>query len=353
MKISLKNEKAIATTNDPRWAQVQTRDKTQDGAFYYSVSSISVYCKPSCASRTARPENIIFHDSCEAAESAGFRPCKRCKLGQQNLEETHTTIVTESCRLIVESEQTLNLVTLASKAGLSSYHFHRVFKAIMGLTLKAYSDAFRAQKLRVALAKKNNLTNAIFEACYQSNSRFYNQSATVLGMKPTHYRAGGTNANMCFAVGECSLGAVLVASSFQGVCAILLGDSPEKLALELYQLFPQVQISADDKHYQLQVAIVIHLIEAPNIALNLPLDIRGPVFQQQVWQALREIPAGKTHSYSQLAQKIGKPKVTRPVASACAANKIAVVIPCHRIVRNDGALSGYRWGASRKASLLV
>ncbi len=354
------------TLNDSRWALVQARDKTSDGAFYYSVKTTGIYCKPSCASRVARPENVAFHASCEAAELAGFRPCKRCKPNQENLQVTQARMVAESCRIIVEAEQNLTLDTLAKTAGLSAFHFHRVFKAITGLTPKAYSDANRAQKLRLeltkktmtqkAMTKKSTVTDAIYEAGYQSSSRFYEQSAQVLGMKPSRYKNGGAAADINYAVSECSLGAVLVASSAQGICAILLGDSPEKLLSDLVEMFPRAQISAAVECYKTQVAKVIALIEAPkaslDLSLDLPLDIRGTVFQQKVWQALREIPAGKTLSYSQLAEKIGKPKAARAVASACAANKIAVAIPCHRIVRNDGSISGYRWGVKRKASLL-
>jgi AraC family transcriptional regulator, regulatory protein of adaptative response / methylated-DNA-[protein]-cysteine methyltransferase len=356
MKTLAKNTASAAienTSKDPRWALVQARDKTSDGAFYYSVKTTGVYCKPSCASRVARPENVAFHASCQAAELAGFRPCKRCKPNQENLQETQARMVAESCRMIVEAEQNLSLDTLANKTGLSTFHFHRVFKAMTGLTPKAYALANRAQKLRLQITKKQTVTDAIYEAGYQSSSRFYEQSAQVLGMKPSRYKNGGASTDMVYAVSECSLGAVLVASSAQGICAILLGDSAEKLLSDLVEMFPRAQISAADKNYKTQVAKVIAMIEAPKVALDLPLDIRGTVFQQKVWQALREIPAGKTLSYAQLAERIGKPKAVRAVASACAANKIAVAIPCHRILRNDGSISGYRWGVERKATLLA
>ncbi|HYN53722.1 MAG TPA: bifunctional DNA-binding transcriptional regulator/O6-methylguanine-DNA methyltransferase Ada [Methylotenera sp.] len=347
---------ASATQYDARWALVQARDASADGTFYYSVSTTGVYCKPSCASRPARPEHISFHDSCAAAERAGFRACKRCKPDQPDLGETHAKIVADICRLIEDSEQTIHLETLANKAGLSAYHFHRVFKAVTGLTPNAYSAAHRAKRLRNELNKNTTVTAAIFEAGYNANSRFYEKSTQVLGMTPSNYKAGGKNTTIKFAIGECSLGAILVASSEHGVCAIFLGNDPEKLVQDLQDAFPNAQLIGADQDYEALVAKVVGFIEAPVLGLDffkhLPLDIRGTAFQQRVWQALRQIPAGATVSYSDIAQLIGSPKAVRAVAGACAANTIAVAIPCHRVVRNDGALSGYRWGVERKRALL-
>ena len=343
---------ANLTINDPRWLQVLAKDASADGTFYYSVSTTGVYCKPSCASRPAMPEHVAFHTSFKSAERAGFRACKRCKPTQPSLLETHTKIVTEICRMIEAAEQNINLATLAATAGLSMYHFHRIFKAVTGLTPKAYWAAHRAQKIRAELNKNATITDAIFEAGFNSNSRFYEQSSQLLGMTPSNFKSGGSNTVIRFALGECTLGSILVASSEHGVCAIFLGDNPEKLLQDLQSTFLNADIIGADRGYERLVAKVVGFVETPTIGLDLPLDIRGTAFQQRVWQALRKIPAGKTLSYSQLTQKIGKPKAVRAVATACAANKIAVAIPCHRIVRNDGALSGYRWGVSRKASLL-
>ena len=343
---------ANLTINDPRWLQVLARDVSADGTFYYSVSTTGIYCKPSCASRTARPEHVAFHPSCKSAERAGFRACKRCKPTQASLLETHTKIVTEICRMIEATEQNINLTTLAATSGLSMYHFHRIFKAVTGLTPKAYWAAHRAQKIRAELNKKTTITDAIFESGFNSNSRFYEQSSQLLGMTPSNFKSGGSNTVIRFALGECSLGSILVASSEYGVCAIFLGDNPEKLLQDLQSTFLNANIIGADHDYERLVAKVVGFIETPAIGLDLPLDIRGTAFQQRVWLALREIPVGKTLSYSQLAQNIGKPKAVRAVASACAANKIAVAIPCHRVVRMDGALSGYRWGLVRKANLL-
>lgn len=352
MNIQVKSVKATAIENDPRWVRVRARDKSQTSIFYYSVSTTGVYCKPSCAARLARPEHVAFYSSCEEAERAGFRPCKRCKPRQPDLAETHSKMVTEICRLIEDSDQIINLETLANKAGLSVYHFHRIFKAVTGLTPKAYSIAHQTKKVRNELSKNTTVTEAIFEAGYNSNSRFYEKSTRILGMTPSNYKAGGANIKIHFAVGECSLGTILVAHTERGVCAIFLGENPEKLVQDLQDTFPRAQLLGADCDYEALIAKVIGFIEVPSLGLDLPLDVRGTAFQLRVWQALQKIPAGTMISYTDIAQLIGSPKAARAVASACAANKIAVAIPCHRVVRNDGALSGYRWGVDRKRVLL-
>ena len=354
MNLSDKNAQLAATTlGDPRWASVVARDAASDGTFYYSVRTTGVYCRPSCAARPARPENVQFHNTREDAENAGFRPCKRCKPDQLALAEQHAATVTKICQLIENSEEILNLDKLASNAGMSIFHFHRVFKAVTGLTPKAYSAAHRAKRVRSELGKSGTVTSAIFEAGYNSNSRFYEKSNQVLGMTPTNYRAGGTNTEIRFAIGECSLGAILVASSDLGVCAIFLGSDPEQLVRDLQDQFPHAYLIGGDDEFEQLVSKVVGFIEAPALGLDLPLDIRGTAFQQRVWQALRGIPVGTTVSYTDIAQAIGLPKAVRAVAGACAANTLAVAIPCHRVVKNDGALSGYRWGVDRKRALLA
>jgi AraC family transcriptional regulator, regulatory protein of adaptative response / methylated-DNA-[protein]-cysteine methyltransferase len=353
MKLSDKDTVTAAVFDDPRWSKVVARDAAADGAFYYSVKTTGVYCRPSCPSRAARPENIAFHQSIEDAEHAGFRPCKRCKPDQPALSEQHATIVARVCQIIEGSDEAFNLEELAAHAGMSTYHFHRIFKKTTGLTPKAYSNAHRARCLRSMLDNRGTITDAIFEAGYGSNSRFYENSNQLLGMKPTNYRKGGAGMTIRFAVGECSLGAILVASSDLGICAISLGDDAEKLINDLQDRFPCADMVGGDSQFEGLVARVVGFIEAPALGLDLPLDIRGTAFQQRVWQALREIPAGKTLSYTEIARLIGDPKAVRAVAGACAANTLAVAIPCHRVVKNDGALSGYRWGVDRKRSLLA
>ena len=343
---------ARTTTRDPRWAAVVARDAAADGSFYYSVRTTGVYCRPSCAARQPRPENVAFHATRADAERAGFRPCRRCKPDQASLSVQHAATIARACRLIEESDEAPDLAMLAANAGLSPFHFHRLFKSIAGVTPKAYAKAHRARRVRSQLGASASVTAAIYDAGYNSNGRFYAESEQLLGMKPSEYRAGGANAAIRFAVGECTLGSILVAASERGVCSILIGDDPGKLVRDLQDQFPKAQLIGADKAFEQLVAQVVGFVEAPALGLNLPLDIRGTAFQQRVWQALRDIPVGATVSYSELAARIGAPKAVRAVAQACAANTLAVAIPCHRVVRNDGALSGYRWGVARKRTLL-
>ena len=343
---------AAATVSDPRWTAVVARDAAADGTFFYSVKTTGVYCRPSCAARLARPENVSFHPTRADAERAGFRPCKRCKPDQPPLAEQHAATVADVCRLIESADPVPSLEQLARHAGMSSWHFLRVFKAVAGVTPRAYAAAHRARRLRDQLDQGGTVTDAIYDAGYHSSSRFYAQADAVLGMTPSRYRAGGADTVIRFAIGECSLGAILVAASSRGVCAILLGDDPDALARDLQDRFPRAEIIGADAGFEQTVARVVASVEAPGLGLDLPLDVRGTAFQQRVWQALRDIPAGDTASYAQVAQRIGMPKAARAVAQACAANALAVAIPCHRVVRNDGNLSGYRWGVERKRTLL-
>jgi AraC family transcriptional regulator of adaptative response/methylated-DNA-[protein]-cysteine methyltransferase len=343
---------AAATKRDSRWAAIVARDSNADGKFYYSVETTGVYCHPSCHSRLAKPENVRFHATCADAERAGFRPCKRCQPNQPPLSEQHASKIAGICRLIEESEDALSLNDLANHAGMSAYHFHRVFQSITGVTPRGYANAHRAKRVRNELSRSDTVTRAIFGAGFNSNGRFYETSDQVLGMTPSEYRAGGANTEIRFAIGKCSLGSILVAASGRGICAILLGDDPDALARQLQDQFPCAKLVGSDKRFERLVAQVVGFIEAPALGLNLPLDVRGTAFQQRVWQALRKIPAGSTASYTDIAKRIGSPISVRAVARACAANTLAVAIPCHRVVRNDGALSGYRWGVERKRTLL-
>lgn len=347
------NEKlANRTRKDPRWTAVVARDHGADGKFFYSVRTTGVYCRPSCGSRHARPENVQFYASAADAERAGFRPCKRCKPDQPPLGRQHAAKVAKICRLIESAGEAPSLADLAGRAGLSAYYFHRVFKAVTGLTPRAYAAAHRAKRVRSELERSGTVTEAIYGAGFGSNGRFYETSDAVLGMTPSNYRAGGANTEIRFAIGECSLGSILVARSERGICAILLGDDPGALARDLQDRFPRANLIGGDRGFEKLVAKVVGFVEAPALGLDLPLDVRGTAFQQRVWQALRKIPAGSTASYTEIAKRIGSPKSVRAVAQACAANVLAVAIPCHRVVRNDGALSGYRWGVERKRALL-
>jgi AraC family transcriptional regulator of adaptative response/methylated-DNA-[protein]-cysteine methyltransferase len=336
-----------------RWDAVVRRDGEADGAFYYSVRSTGVYCRPSCASRRARRENVEFHLTCAEAERAGFRPCKRCLPNEAGgLVAHHAVAVAKACRLMEGADDTPGLDALAAAAGMSRFHFHRVFRAVTGVTPKAYADARRSQKVREELARSRTVTDAIYGAGFNSSGRFYAKSTEMLGMTPTEFRGGGPDAAIRFASGVCSLGIVLVAATEKGVCAILLGDDPAALRRDLEKRFPRATLISGDRDFESTVAQVVSFVEAPRAGLDLPLDVRGTAFQQRVWQALRAIPAGARASYAEIAERIGAPKAVRAVAQACAANALAVAVPCHRVVRQDGGISGYRWGVERKRALL-
>ncbi|MGE0582930.1 MAG: bifunctional DNA-binding transcriptional regulator/O6-methylguanine-DNA methyltransferase Ada [Steroidobacteraceae bacterium] len=341
------------TLNDPRWAAIVARDPGADGQFYYGVRTTGVYCRPSCPSRRAKPGNVEIYATRAAAEQAGYRACKRCRPGEVSPAGRQAAWVAEACRSIDTAEETPSLAQLAARAGVSPFYFHRSFKAVTGVTPRQYAAARRSERLRRELARGRSITDAIYEAGYNSNGRFYAEADDVLGMTPSNFRAGGANTAMHFAVGECSLGSILVAASARGICAILLGDDPDELTRSLQDQFPKAELIGGDAVFEQLVAKVVGFVEAPSLGLDLPLDLRGTAFQQRVWQALREIPAGSTTSYSEVAQRIGAPKSVRAVGQACGANHIAIAIPCHRVVRTDGDLSGYRWGIDRKRALLA
>ena len=342
----------VRPSEDECYAAVQRRDGSQDGAFFYGVRTTGVYCRPSCAARLARRENVSFHPTCAAAERAGFRACKRCRPNEASQAERQAETVRRACRLIEAAEDTPTLADVARRVGVSPFHFHRLFKQVTGVTPKAYAAARRAARLQDGLGAADSVTEAIYEAGYNAPSRFYEGASGRLGMTPGAYRKGGTGAAIRFAVGQCSLGAVLVAATGKGICAIAFGDDPDTLVRGLQDRFPNADFLGDDPAFEATVARVVGLVEAPGQAFDLPLDIRGTAFQQRVWQALRALPPGATASYRDIAAAVGAPAAVRAVAQACAANTLAVAIPCHRVIRSDGALSGYRWGIDRKAALL-
>jgi AraC family transcriptional regulator of adaptative response/methylated-DNA-[protein]-cysteine methyltransferase len=343
---------AAAIESDSRWKAVVARDAKADGTFYYAVTTTGVYCRPSCPARRPRPEHVHLYETRAEAEQAGFRPCQRCQPQQPSLAEQHASLVAQACRFIATAEEVPDLEALARHVGVSRYHFHRIFKATTGVTPHAYIVAHRTQKVRKHLGSSDTITDALYDAGYHSSGQFYETSNEILGMTPSHFRAGGAQTEIRFALGECSLGSILVATSERGVCAILLGDDPERLVHNLQDQFPQATLIGGEHEFDQLVAKVVGLVEAPTLGLDLPLDIRGTAFQQRVWQVLRGIPAGSTVSYAEIARRIGAPKSVRAVAQACSANRLAVAIPCHRVVRTDGALSGYRWGVERKRALL-
>lgn len=343
--------RAARTASDPRWSAVLARDADADGRFVYAVRTTGVYCRPSCGSRRARPENVEFYATTAAAEAAGFRACRRCHPDRAPTDQ-RVKLVTALCRYIESANAPPTLEALARRAGVSPFHLHRVFKAVTGVTPKQYADAHRSRRLRTTLAASGSVTEAIFDAGFNSSGRFYDQAGGLLGMTPSRYRAGGERTRIRFAVGECSLGSILVAASERGVCSIALGDDPEVLVRALQDRFPKAELIGGDADFERVVARTVALVESPMQPFELPLDVRGTAFQQRVWRALRAVPAGRTTSYAALARKIGAPRAVRAVAHAVAANPVAVAIPCHRVIRSNGALAGYRWGVDRKRALL-
>ncbi|GAB6845741.1 AraC family transcriptional regulator of adaptative response/methylated-DNA-[protein]-cysteine methyltransferase [Methylorubrum rhodinum] len=339
--------------DDARWTALAARDPLADGRFVYAVRTTGVYCRPSCAARRPKPENVTFHATCAEAEAAGFRPCLRCRPNAPSRTERHAEAVARACRLIEAAETPPSLYALAQAVGLSPFHFHRVFREATGITPKAYATARRADRAAAGLQEAASVTEAIYAAGYAAPSRFYAGAAERLGMSPSAYRKGGIGARIRFAVAPCALGTVLVAATERGVCAILLGDNPEALARDLRDRFPRAELIGGDAGFEAWVARVVSFVEAPGRGLDLPLDIGGTAFQQRVWTALRAIPPGRTATYAEIARAIGEPAAVRAVAMACGANRLAVAIPCHRVVRSDGSLSGYRWGVERKRDLLA
>ena len=340
-----------STTDDERWQAVLDRDAAADGQFIFAVQTTGIFCRPSCRARHALRQNVRFFENADAAQRAGFRPCKRCRPDTLSPEQHKIDSVARACRLL-EQDTPVTLESLAQAVAVSPYHFHRMFKSVTGMTPKAWQQAWRARRLRESLAAGNAVTQAVLDAGFPSRSSYYRHADDILGMTAQTYRRGGQSSDIHYSTGECSLGRCLVALSERGVCAVLLGDNDAQLLTELQQTLPAARYLMADAAFSQQIATVIASINQPDSTLSLPLDIRGTAFQQQVWQALLAIPAGETRSYQQVADSIGKPKAVRAVASACAANRLAIVVPCHRVVRGDGALSGYRWGVTRKAALL-
>jgi AraC family transcriptional regulator, regulatory protein of adaptative response / methylated-DNA-[protein]-cysteine methyltransferase len=337
-------------TDDQRWAAFTARDVSAEGAFVVCVRTTGIYCRPGCPARTPRRENVVFHATCEAAERAGFRECKRCRPKSASLAARQADLIAKACRVIEHADNVPSLSGLAKSAGLSPSRFHRVFKSVTGVTPRAYATALRAGRAGRSLRSSRTVTDAIYESGFGSNGRFY--EASRLGMTPTQLRSGGRGLTIRYATGKCWLGLVLVAATDRGICAIMFGDKAEPLVHDLKGRFPHAELIAGDREFRETVAAVAAYVRQPSRGLNLPLDIIGTAFQQQVWELLRKIPAGATTTYTEIAKQLGKPAAVRAVASACAANPISVAIPCHRVVRTDGSLAGYYWGIERKRKLL-
>jgi len=337
-------------TDEERWEAIVRKEPEADETFVYAVKTTGIYCRPTCSSRLPNQKNVTFFETCEDAEKAGFRPCKRCQPNNVLLYHQQVQSISHICQLIPTSE--LSLQEMSKIAGLSKYHFHRLFKQIVGITPKAYTLAHRTKRIHQTLKDQTSVTHAIYEAGFETSSSFYEKSTMLLGMTPKEYQNRANGIDMWFTVREVWLGCVIIAATRRGICSIQIGDNTEMLIGQLKQTFPNAQFQASDPIFENWVERVIAYIEANQRSLNLPLDIQGTVFQQRVWQALQDIPFGSTISYTEIAQQIGNPKAVRAVARACATNQIAIVIPCHRVIGSDGSLKGYRWGNERKQALL-
>ena len=332
---------------------VAGRDPGADGRFVYAVLTTGVYCRPSCAARPARPENLRFFADPVAATTAGYRPCKRCQPDAPPRAEREAALVARACRTIEQSDETPTLDQLAQQAGVSPFHFHRLFRRIAGVTPRAYAASRRARQAQTRLQHGESITAALHAAGFGSSGRFYAAAPSILGMTPTAFRAGGAGETIQFALGQSALGRVLVAVAERGICAILLGDDPAELDSDLRRRFPRATIEPAPDDLAAFVGQVVAFVDDPKLGHALPLDIRGTAFQRRVWEALQAVPPGETVSYGELAARLGSPRAVRAVAGACAANPLAVAVPCHRVVGASGALTGYRWGVTRKRALLA
>ncbi|MFV9503662.1 MAG: bifunctional DNA-binding transcriptional regulator/O6-methylguanine-DNA methyltransferase Ada [Oscillochloridaceae bacterium umkhey_bin13] len=343
-----------ATPHEPnatmRWAAVTSRDRQADGTFVYAVQTTGIYCRPSCPSRQPRREHVQFFDDATAAEAAGFRACKRCQPAQTVSQPAHQAAIVQACALIEAAATPPRLRELAAAVALSPAYFQRLFKQTIGLTPRQYAHQQRLRRLQYELAQGNEVVEAAYAAGFGSSSSLY-AHADELGMAPATLRRGGAGEQICYALAPCDLGWILAATTSRGLCAIELDDAPEPLQARLRQRFPAASLhKAPNLGGWLDA--VVALVSQPAAGLDLPLDLQGTVFQQRVWAVLRTIPSGSTRSYAEIANQLGQPTATRAVAAACAANALAIAIPCHRVVRSDGGLSGYRWGVERKRALL-
>jgi AraC family transcriptional regulator, regulatory protein of adaptative response / methylated-DNA-[protein]-cysteine methyltransferase len=340
------------SSEEAKWRALRAKDARADGIFFYGVKSTGVYCRPNCAARFAKRENVVFFSNIDAAELAGFRACKRCQPSGESQSEREAELVRRACELIREGERALPLGELARAVGLSSCYFQRMFKRVSGVSPREYATEMRAERARAALRGKDSVTEAIYESGYNASSRFYERSTKMLGMRPREFKGGGPGQEIQYCIERSALGLVLIAATRRGICCIHFGESRKGLEAELQKNFSRANILEGNSEFKGWVKMAMQSIDEAKGAKNLPLDLRGTVFQQRVWKALQEIPYGATTTYLKLAEKLENPRAVRAVARACATNSVAVLVPCHRVVRSDGALAGYRWGLARKQRLL-
>jgi len=342
---------AKRSDSDRRWESLIQRDMAPEEKFVYAVRTTGIYCRPGCPSRLPRRTNTLFFQTSAEAERAGFRPCKKCG-PRTATKQSLPVAVARACQLIDESSEPLTLRELASAVGVSRFHLQRQFRHCVGLSPKEYASARRAERLRAGLRNNGTVTEALYDAGFGSSSRCYESAAANLGMTPAQYKNGGIGQTIRFASARCSLGRLLVGSTARGICFVALGDSDARLKNELASRFPQAELLASDTKLREHVQQIVALLESPGAACTLPIDLQGTAFQRRVWQALQSIPCGQTVSYGELARRVGQPSAVRAVAQACGANPVAIVVPCHRVVRTSGDLGGYHWGVERKRQLL-
>lgn len=335
------------------WEAVAERDNRMDGMFYYAVVTTGVYCRPSCPSRRPKRSNVLFFQRRDAAEHAGFRPCRRCHPQREGAVDPQALMVEKVCRYIdANLDEPVTLNRISREVGLSPFHLQRTFKSLLGITPRGYADARRLESLKSSLQEGHSVTRSMYDAGYGSSSRLYERSTSQLGMTPSRYRKQGSGETIKFTIAASQIGRMLVAATEKGVCSIRFSGSDGDLEKELRAEFSQAEIKRDDSTLATWVESLLGRINGTS-GRPLPLDIRATAFQRQVWEHLQKIPYGNTESYGEVARQIGRPKASRAVARACAANPVAVAIPCHRVIREDGDPGGYRWGANRKKTLLA
>ncbi|NOT48397.1 MAG: bifunctional DNA-binding transcriptional regulator/O6-methylguanine-DNA methyltransferase Ada [Acidobacteria bacterium] len=333
------------------WNAVRTNDARFDGAFYLGVKTTGIYCRPSCRARTPKRENVAFFESWSDAERSGLRPCLRCKPRDSSMIDPQVQKIIKACELL-ESEDLYSLDDLADVVDLSPYHLQRSFKEIIGVSPKKYSEVKRMERFKSELREGVDVTAAMYDAGFGSSSRLYEKASENMGMTPAAYKKGGQGITINFSITDCELGRILVARTIKGLCNVAFADDDASLEANLQKEYPNAEIVRDAKVLKGFVDEILEHLSGKSKRLDLPLDIQATAFQMRVWELLRKIPYGETVTYSQLAEKLGDKKKVRAVAQACANNRVAVVIPCHRVIGKDGKMTGYRWGVERKESLL-
>lgn len=343
----------VSLNNDQLWQAVIAKDARFDGQFVFAVSSTGVYCRPSCPSRRAHRERVKFFELPEAAEQAGFRACLRCQPQRARVMDPQVELVQRVCRLLNSNDsETLTLPELAGQAGVSPFHLQRTFKRVMGISPRQYMAARKIDTFKNLVRKGESVTNSLYESGFNSSSRLYEHASEELGMTPATYSRGGRGVDISYTIADSSMGRLLVAVTERGVCAVRMADNDAELEKDLQEEFPHAQIKRDDSALRESVQKILNHLEKNESRLDLPLDVKATAFQRQVWEQLRSIPYGETVSYGDVAKALGKPGAVRAVGRACATNPVALVIPCHRVVREDKTLGGYRWGLDRKKKLL-